>query len=385
METTTEEDIIINSKTDHLYSHDFGNGKYFQVVYQDENGFEIKIAPRTMFKVVYIKSKEDINSFEIIKLTKKSENGTFEEKQRVNLSGFEMAQLSAFSKFISSIDLKSISERKIKLSSSDELENIDEKTKKQIITFLQTDDGVKVLEEISKSNLITSKDIIGFGYIKSQLDVFKKLLSDLTFKAQYKIDNNITKLGDESIWQFFFQENSWIFGYGLSYIWMTPADEEGKIEQTISGNSFFESGKKVDGLLAANSLIKQFAIVEIKTPSTNILEAYPSRPAVWRATQEFSGGISQVHKYRHVLKNKVSEYINLKDEQGDPTGETIFIVEPKSFLIIGSITEFMLNDEINYDKLCSFETIRNELRHPEIMTFDELYKRAECIVVNISK
>lgn len=385
METTTEEDIIINSKTDHLYSHDFGNGKYFQVVYQDENGFEIKIAPRTMFKVVYIKSKEDINSFEIIKLTKKSENGTFEEKQRVNLSGFEMAQLSAFSKFISSIDLKSISERKIKLSSSDELENIDEKTKKQIITFLQTDDGVKVLEEISKSNLITSKDIIGFGYIKSQLDVFKKLLSDLTFKAQYKIDNNITKLGDESIWQFFFQENSWIFGYGLSYIWMTPADEEGKIEQTISGNSFFEPGKKVDGLLAANSLIKQFAIVEIKTPSTNILEAYPSRPAVWRATQEFSGGISQVHKYRHVLKNKVSEYIDLKDEQGNPTGETIFIVEPKSFLIIGSITEFMLNNKINYDKLCSFETIRNELRHPEIMTFDELYKRAECIVVNISK
>lgn len=385
METTTEEDIIINSKTDHLYSHDFGNGKYFQVVYQDENGFEIKIAPRTMFKVVYIKSKEDINSFEIIKLTKKSENGTFEEKQRVNLSGFEMAQLSAFSKFISSIDLKSISERKIKLSSSGELENIDEKTKKQIITFLQTDDGVKVLEEISKSNLITSKDIIGFGYIKSQLDVFKKLLSDLTFKAQYKIDNNITKLGDESIWQFFFQENSWIFGYGLSYIWMTPADEEGKIEQTISGNSFFEPGKKVDGLLAANSLIKQFAIVEIKTPSTNILEAYPSRPAVWRATQEFSGGISQVHKYRHVLKNKVSEYIDLKDEQGNPTGETIFIVEPKSFLIIGSITEFMLNNKINYDKLCSFETIRNELRHPEIMTFDELYKRAECIVVNISK
>ncbi len=385
METTTEEDIIINSKTDHLYSHDFGNGKYFQVVYQDENGFEIKIAPRTMFKVVYIKSKEDINSFEIIKLTKTSENGTFEEKQRVNLSGFEMAQLSAFSKFISSIDLKSISERKIKLSSSGELENIDEKTKKQIITFLQTDDGVKVLEEISKSNLITSKDIIGFGYIKSQLDVFKKLLSDLTFKAQYKIDNNITKLGDESIWQFFFQENSWIFGYGLSYIWMTPADEEGKIEQTISGNSFFEPGKKVDGLLAANSLIKQFAIVEIKTPSTNILEAYPSRPAVWRATQEFSGGISQVHKYRHVLKNKVSEYIDLKDEQGNPTGETIFIVEPKSFLIIGSITEFMLNNKINYDKLCSFETIRNELRHPEIMTFDELYKRAECIVVNISK
>ena len=112
---------------------------------------------------------------------------------------------------------------------------------------------------------------------------------------------------------------------------------------------------------------------------------YPSRPAVWRATQEFSGGISQVHKYRHVLKNKVSEYIDLKDEQGNPTGETIFIVEPKSFLIIGSITEFMLNNKINYDKLCSFETIRNELRHPEIMTFDELYKRAECIVVNISK
>ena len=123
---TSEEDIIINSKTENLYSHDFGRGKYFQVIYQDSNGFEVKIAPRTMFKVVYIKNKDNINSFEIIKLTKKSEAGVFEEKQRLNLSGFEMAQMSAFSKFISSIDLKSISERKIKLSTSetDKLESI---------------------------------------------------------------------------------------------------------------------------------------------------------------------------------------------------------------------------------------------------------------------
>ena len=92
----TEEEVIINSKPDHLYTIDFGKGKYFQVVSKDESGFEIQFSPRTMFKVVYIKDKDDIVQFEIIKLTKQSDSSDFLEKQKISLSKFGFFQLISF-------------------------------------------------------------------------------------------------------------------------------------------------------------------------------------------------------------------------------------------------------------------------------------------------
>ncbi len=51
-DTPSEEEVINNSYLNTLYTTDFSKGKYFQVVTQDEDGFEIKFAPRTMFKVL---------------------------------------------------------------------------------------------------------------------------------------------------------------------------------------------------------------------------------------------------------------------------------------------------------------------------------------------
>jgi hypothetical protein len=73
----SEDEIIMSSKTNYLYSHDFGKGRFFQVIQQDEFVFDIQFAPRTMFKVVYLKEKDDIEGIEIIKLV----NG--QEKQKV--------------------------------------------------------------------------------------------------------------------------------------------------------------------------------------------------------------------------------------------------------------------------------------------------------------
>ena len=86
----SEEEIIRNYKTNRLYMNDFKDGKYFTVVHQDENGFEIQFAPRTILKVLYIKEKDDIEQFEIIKLI----NGN--EKQSVRLNKFNFAQLELF-------------------------------------------------------------------------------------------------------------------------------------------------------------------------------------------------------------------------------------------------------------------------------------------------
>lgn len=112
----SEEEIILNSKTHMLYSHDFEKGRFFQVVYDEPAGFEVKLAAKTMLKVVYLKEKDDIEGFEIIKVV------SGQPKQSLTLSKFNLQQVHAFLTFISKLDLKAISERRLRLADDDELD-----------------------------------------------------------------------------------------------------------------------------------------------------------------------------------------------------------------------------------------------------------------------
>lgn len=72
----TEEEVIFNSKLEHLYNHEFGDGRFFQVVFSNEDETHIKLASRTLLKIVYIKEKNDIEGLEIIKsVSGKIKNG----------------------------------------------------------------------------------------------------------------------------------------------------------------------------------------------------------------------------------------------------------------------------------------------------------------------
>ena len=75
--------------------------------------------------------------------------------------------------------------------------------------------------------------------------------------------------------------------------------------------------------------------------------------------------------------------LKLDDDKGYPTGEEAFNYAPKSYLVIGNLTEFKGEHGVNREKLKSFELFRRNLHSPEIITFDELYERAICIVGQI--
>ena len=72
---------------------------------------------------------------------------------------------------------------------------------------------------------------------------------------------------------------------------------------------------------------------------------------------------------------------DLKDEAGTRTGNIVYAVEPRSYLVVGNLAQIIGND----DKITCFELFRRNIRAPEIITFDELYSRAGCIVENISR
>ena len=50
-------------------------------------------------------------------------------------------------------------------------------------------------------------------------------------------------------------------------------------------------------------------------------------------------------------------------------------------MVIGNLAQLRGND----DKIACFELYRRNIRSPEIVTFDELFYRAKCIVENIGR
>lgn len=104
------------------------------------------------------------------------------------------------------------------------------------------------------------------------------------------------------------------------------------------------------------------------------------RPSAFPPSNDLAGGIAQLHKtIQRSLENLVNK-IEPVNQDGSPTGEEIFLYRPKSFLLIGSLSEFITEHGVNKEKFSSFELFRKSIKDIEIITFDELFERAKFIV-----
>lgn len=223
---------------------------------------------------------------------------------------------------------------------------------------------------------ITTQDIIAFGYRKKQLEAFDKLLTEPDYFEKVM---RVKKIGRETVWQKFFEANPWIFGYGLGYIFLSSLNEK-KLEQVVQGYSLNQHGKRIDAVMKTKGIISSLCFIEIKTNTTKLLEDAPYRPGCYAPSKELSGAIAQVQGSVSDAVRNLSDKISVADKRGNPTGEVIYNYQAKSFLVIGSLDEFIGEHGANEDKLRSFELLRKNINTPEIITFDELYERAKFIV-----
>ena len=196
-------------------------------------------------------------------------------------------------------------------------------------------------------------------------------------------ENQISKnKGIESVWQTFFEKNPWIFGFGLNYVFNAPLEGK-KLEQTVSGSSITGSGKRTDALLATSGIIQSLCFVEIKTHKKEILKITDTayRPDSWAISSELAGGIAQVQRTVQKSLRNIQHALELKDKDGFVTKEKLYLYKPKSFLLIGCLAEFKNeNGNIHEEKYSSFEIFRRSISDVEIITFDELFERANAIV-----
>lgn len=223
---------------------------------------------------------------------------------------------------------------------------------------------------------ITTEDVVALGYRKSQLQRFDSLLND---EATFAAELAECAGKPEAVWQRFFEQNQWVFGYGLSYVFMTGLEGR-KLEQVVKGFDVSGRGKRVDSLLKTRAEVSSLCFVEIKRHDTALLATGSYRPDVWQPSKELTGAVAQVQASLHAALGVIGDELRPELDDGSPSGEFLQAVQPRSFVIAGRLAELMTEDGLNRPKFRAFELYRRNLLQPEVLTFDELFHRAKYIV-----
>lgn len=363
----TEDDVIFNSKLEHLYNHDFGDGRFFQVVFSDARETHIKFAARTLIKIVYLGDKDDIEGIEIIKAI------TGKEKERVKLSKFNLQQLRTFLDFINTIDLKGVSDRRIGLADST-INKLDTETKRKLVTLLSGSEGGEVVRGLLQKGLITNQDLVNTGYRKQQLELFRRFLYEDAL-PEYKLEIGKENTKDETAWQHFFEKNQWIFGYGLDYRF------QGILQKEFHASDTTAAGR--DGVIADFLLgDKRFTtFVELKLPSTPLFGPRKNRARAWMLSMDLIEAYSQILEQKASGQLKVESTKELFDDFNDQITQRAY--DSRTILVVGCWNEIQSDQPAERSwKEKTFELFRRDSRNVDIVTYDELYERATFIVNN---
>ncbi|MGR3899745.1 DUF4263 domain-containing protein [Psychrobacter sp. 1176_08] len=341
---------------------------YTFVKVKDEVVLRHKENAKSYITAKFIEDSRDVFVLSIQKYTVGTDNPHSLSFSFVNE---EIGKLLEFIQNIQSVNLDRSSPMNIK----------DEELKKIILSDNQAkkivQENQELLIEVLRSE-VTKEDIISVGFRKKQLEWYEKLLNDSKWFEEIKDKKGTTK---EGLWQYYFEKNSWIFGYGLGYIFLEGLDDK-KLEQVVQGHNVNSHGKRVDALMKTKGIISNLCFVEIKTHTTQLLDSTPYRTGCWAPSKELAGAIAQVQGTVASAVDSLTDRVSLNDKLGNPKGEDIYNYQPKAYLVIGNMGEFSTENGINKDKLRSFELFRKNISSPEIITFDELYERARFIVLH---
>jgi hypothetical protein len=351
----SDAEYLANYKPDQLYTHPAEKGAFATIVGQSEEFLgEINVTSRCKLAVTafYVRDKADFSSLKITKLQWHKTHG-WRPNGQIHVNDFQLAQIKEFLSIISNLDLSDA--KKTRLS----LDNVNVGA---LGALLSSTKGTALIRELAATPEL-HQDIYAIAAKRAAVCEFERKLNT----------------GEpEPEWQKYFELNSWVFGHGLNYIFLERA--AAKLETKTTGQTFDRPGKTVDALLRTRAEISQYVLVEIKKSNTALLQPKPYRVGCWAASDELSSAVTQIQKTAfEFTRNRFKD--ERKDEFGTSLGEIVYSIEPRSFLVIGNLKELQGND----DKIACFELYRRNIRSPEIVTFDELFHRAKCIVENVSR
>src|SRR6266704_3155988 len=168
-------------------------------------------------------------------------------------------------------------------------------------------------------------------------------------------------ISDEAAWQALLKRESWV----ISQIYAQPVVLI-KDQAYVGGKSILNTGGSVIDYLYANNLTGNVMLVEIKTPTADLLRSY--RGNVMAAAPDLNGGVQQLLQARHSFEEEFRQLV-------DRSEQVLKVVSPRCLLIVGTLSD-LADDKARR----SFELFRNNNRQVEVVTFDELIGKAEQLV-----
>jgi len=251
------------------------------------------------------------------------------------------------------------------VAKSDEIISVSEKRKKYIEKLLEENYGEEIWDE-----LVSNEPDLATKFSLARIQSNRE-------KVLKEFENSL-KNGDkdEDYWQKFFEKNSWIFGYGLNYKFLTLTSDQ----PNYGGEKYTGRGKQKGDLLTntESSSAKFTVLVELKKANTKLLAVRPKakdnvkyRNGAWLLGSELLGGLSQIQVNCKSWQKSAEDLNNL-----ELIKRGVITVQPKGVLVIGTTKEF----KGDLDKITTFELFRQGLSNIEIITYDELFERAKYIV-----
>ena len=172
---------------------------------------------------------------------------------------------------------------------------------------------------------------------------------------------------DEPTWHRFFKDNTWIFGYGLSYQFLRDLQDEPDLGgQDVSGRG----GQRGDFMMATAAETSFTVIVEIKCPDTRLVLDHQYRNGAHELGSDLVGGVVQIQQQCFQWQEQSRSAQNIESLER----QNIFTHEPKGILVIGNT-----NTLSDLNRRRTFQSFRNRITKPEIITYDELLERARFI------
>lgn len=348
-------EFLPNYRTNELYVHTGKDGAFATVVTEGDEATvgEVNVTERSKIaiKAFYVRDKADFNSFKIVKMRWTKARG-WHEDGAVQVNQFQAARMAELVALLSHLNLTDATKARMSLDNV----NVGD-----LSTLLNSTKGSAIVRELAESPQL-HRDIYALAAKRSALAEFEGMLG---------------KSLKEPEWQAYFERNPWVFGHGLNYVFLDKVGE--KLETRTTGAAHGQAGKTADALMRTRAEISQYVLIEIKRDATALLQNDRYRSGCWAASSELSAAVTQTQKTAHDFEHNRFRDL-LTDREGTETGDVVYSVQPRSYLVVGNMSELRGNG----DKITCFELYRRNVRSPEILTFDELFERARCIVANLS-
>lgn len=228
-------------------------------------------------------------------------------------------------------------------------------------------DGISELSDVERDSLVDAVTSESAAIAAASPQKFQQLKRDIEFVSLDRLIETYAESLEqdkaEAYWQTFFDDNA----FALQQVFGSPMVSV-RSGATVGVRDLSGSGDKIADYLFKNSLTNNVALVEIKKPTTQLLEAREYRQGVFGPSKELNGAVSQVLDQAYNLTKNLT---GLKESSRQWDLESYAI---SCFVVAGRTPS--ASDPVRQK---SFELYRANSRSVTIVTYDEILERLRLL------